>query len=146
MASREYELMKQFYETSEIGHQFAKPLKEGATAIIEFEGDPETYTMVKHKGRSVLKPGKPKKAEIYFWFSKAAVDYLFNPPTTDPQEYVNRLLDCLLDKEKPVKMKLLTSIVNGWRMGYVAMLKLGGPRAIATIAKLGIKIPARFLK
>ena len=146
MASKEYDIMKEFYETSEIGHQFAKPLKEGATAIVEFEDDPETYTLVKHRGRSVLKPGKPKKAEIYFWFSKAAVDYLFNPPSTDPQEYVNKLLECLLSKEKPVKMKLLTSIVTGWRMGYVAMMKLGGRKAIATIAKLGIKIPARFLK
>ncbi len=146
MASREYEMMKQFYETSDIGHQFAKPLKEGATAIIEFEGDPEAYTMVKHRGRSVLKPGKPKKAEIYFWFSKAAVDYLFNPPAEDPQEYVNRLLECLLSKDRPVKMKLLTSIVTGWRMGYIGMMKLGGPRAISTIAKLGIKIPTRFLR
>lgn len=146
MASKEFDLMKEFYEKSEIGHYVAKPLKEGATAIVEFEGDPDTYAMIKHKGKTVLKVGKPEKAEIYFWFSKAAMQYLFYPESKDTKEYVNRLLDCMISKDKPVKMKLLASIVTGWRKGYISMMKIGGTRAISTIAQLGVKIPARFLK
>ncbi|MEW5947612.1 MAG: hypothetical protein AB1742_15595 [bacterium] len=148
MGTEGYERMKRFYEESEIGHQIAAPLVEGATAIVEFDGDPETYTLVKVKGRSVLKPGRPQKADIYFRFSAGAINYLFEPPTADAADYVNRLCDCLLETDpgKKVEFKLLQSLVTGWRKGYIAMMKLGGPRAISTVAKVGIRIPAKFLK
>jgi len=148
MGSDGYQRMKKFYEESDIGHQLAAPLKEGTRAVVEFVGDQQLYGMEKVKGRTVLTPGKPEKAEIYFKFSEGSIDYLFNPPADDAADYINRLCDCLLEKDpnKKVELKLLTSVVDGWRKGYIAMMMLGGPRAVSTIAKIGIKIPARFLR
>lgn len=145
--SQGYEILKKFYEESEIGHQVAKSLKEGTCAMIEFEGDPKIYKMHKKEGRTIIEEGKPEKAEMYFKFSNHALFYLFNPPTDNVSDYVNRLCDCVMEKDslKRVEVKLLTSVIDAWRKGYISMMKLGGARAIATVATLGIRIPKKLL-
>lgn len=145
--SQGYEILKKFYEESEIGHQVAKSLKEGTCAIIEFEGDPKIYKMHKKEGRTIIEEGKPEKAEMYFKFSNYALFYLFNPPTDNVSDYVSRLCDCVMEKDstKRVEVKLLTSVIDAWRKGYISMMKLGGTRAIATVATLGIRMPKKLL-
>lgn len=148
MGKEGYERMKRFYEESEIGHQMAAPLKQNAVAFVEFDGDDQIYDLIKIDDRSVLRPKECERADIYFKFSSGSIDYLFDPPTESAEDYINRLCDCLLEKDpsKKVELKLLTSIIDGWRKGYIAMMKLGGPRGISTVAKIGIRIPGKFLR
>ncbi|MFH1537487.1 MAG: hypothetical protein ABIH66_00915 [bacterium] len=148
MGKEGYERMKRFYEESEVGHQMAAPLKQKAVAYVEFQGDDQIYELIKIENRSVLRPKESERAEIFFKFSRGSIDYLFEPPSENVEDYINRLCDCMLEKDpsKKVEMQLLTSIVDGWRKGYIAMMKLGGTRAIATVARIGIRIPGKFIK
>jgi len=151
MAERLAKRIEQFYNTSDLAQQIARPLKEGAVAEVQFEGDPESYMMIKEGGRSVFRQGKPASPQIYMKYSQGAVDYLLAVKGEDKkalEEYVTRFSECILnptDKRK-IEFKLCTNVLTGARMGYFGMMLLGGKKAVKLITQLGIKIPARYLK
>ncbi|MFH1537480.1 MAG: hypothetical protein ABIH66_00880 [bacterium] len=143
-----HDRMKRFFEESDIGHGTAAPLRQKAVAFAEFEGDVEKYELVKLGKRCVLRPRKSKKAEVLFRFSKGSIDHLFEPPPESVHDFINRFFDCLIEKapSKKAVVKLLTSIFDGWRKGYINMLLQGGGRAIPTMSKVGINIPLKLLR
>lgn len=150
MGDELFRKMKDFYDTSPLPQKVTQPLKEGAVAEVEFEDDPQTYMMIKEGGRSVFRPGKPKKPQVYLKFSKAAVDYLLEVKGDDQaaiEEYVSRLGECLLNPtpERWMKFKLCANLVTGSRMGYFSMMRLGGKKAVDLAFKMGIKIPRKYL-
>lgn len=151
MATELFLKMREFYEKSPLAQKVAAPLKEGAVAEVEFEGDPGTYMMIKEGGKSVFKEGKPNKPQIYMKFSQGAVDYLLEleqQGTQDVQEYVARFADCILNPtpERRIQFKLCANIVTGARMGYFGMMRLGGKKALDLVLKMGIKVPKKFIK
>lgn len=151
MGNELYLRMKQFYDVSPLAQKVAAPLKEGAVAELHFEGDPETYMMIKEGGKSVVRPGKPKRPEIYLKLNAGAVDYLLElaeKGQEDIEEYVSRFGECILNPtpERKIEFKLCANLVTGARMGYFGMMRLGGKRALDLALKLGIKVPKKFLK
>lgn len=151
MASELFERMKYFYDNSKLAQKVAAPLKEGACAEVQFEGDPGTYMMIKEGGKSVFKEGKPAKPEIYMKFSQGAIDYLLEleqKGVEDVEEYVTRFAECILNPtpERKIEFKLCANVLTGARMGYFGMMRLGGKKAIDLVLKMGIKIPKKFLK
>ena len=145
------EKMSRFYNTSPLAQKVAAPLKEGAVAEVRFEGDPGSYMMVKEKGRSVFRAGKPPKPQIYMEFSNEAAEWLLAIPGEDQkaiEDYIEKFGTCILDPTPTrwVKFKLCTNVVTGARMGYFGMMRLGGRKALNLTLKLGIKVPGRFLK
>ena len=150
MSEELYERMKKFYNESPLPQKVTKPLKEGAVAEVEFDGDPATYMMIKEGGRSLFKPGKPKKPEVYMKFNRGAVDYLLAVKGDDEkaiEEYVSRLGECVLNPtpERWLQFKLCANVLTGARMGYFGMMRMGGRKAFDLALKLGIKIPKKFL-
>ncbi len=151
MAEKLAKRIENFYNSSDLAQQIAKPLKEGAVAEVQFEGDPESYMMIKEGGRSVFRQGKPASPQIYMKYSKGAVDYLLAVKGTDKkdlEEYVTRFSECILNPtdQRKIEFKLCTNVLTGARMGYFGMMLLGGKKAVKLITKLGIKIPARYMK
>ena len=149
MGNELYLRMKQFYEVSTLAQKVAAPLKEGAVAELQFEGDPETYLMIKEGGKSLVRPGKPKRPEIYMKFSAGAVDYLLElaqKGQDDIEEYVSRFGECILEPTpaRKIEFKLCANVVTGARMGYFGMMRLGGRKALNLAFKLGIKVPKKF--
>jgi len=143
--------IEKFYNQSPLAQMVAKPLKEGAVAEVQFEGDPESYMMIKEGGRSVFRKGKPKSPQIYMKYSRGAVDYLLEIPGEDKaalEEYISRFSECILSpgKDRKIEFKLCTNVLTGARMGYFGMMLLGGRKAVALVTKLGIKIPRQYLK
>jgi len=143
--------IEKFYNQSPLAQMVAKPLKEGAVAEVQFEGDPESYMMIKEGGRSVFRKGKPKSPQIYMKYSRGAVDYLLEIPGEDKaalEEYISRFSECILSpgKDRKIEFKLCTNVLTGARMGYFGMMLLGGRKAVALVTKLGIKIPQQYLK
>ena len=133
MSEELYEKMKSYYESSDLPQKVTEPLKEGAVAEVQFEGDPETYMMIKEGGKSVFRKGKPKKPQVYMKFSRAAVEYLMelqDAGKEEVEEYVARFGECILNptKERWVQFKLCTNVVTGARMGYFGMMRKGGKR------------------
>jgi hypothetical protein len=151
MATELFERMNHFYTQSTLAQKVAAPLKEGAVAEVQFEGDPGTYMMIKEGGRSVFKEGKPGKPQIYMKFSKGAIDFLLElqeKGIDDVEEYVTRFATCILEPtpERKIEFKLCANIITGARMGYFGMMRLGGKKALDVVLKMGIKVPAKFLK
>jgi hypothetical protein len=151
MAESVAERMGRFYNSSGLAQKVAAPLKEGAVAEVQFEGDPDSYIMIKEGGKSVFRKGKPAKPQIYMQFSNEAVSWLMEIQGEDKaaiEEYISRFGACILDPTPTrwVKFKLCTNVVTGARMGYFGMMRLGGKKAFDLTIKLGIKIPARFMK
>gem|GEM_PF-2031686 len=151
MSEELFKRMEKFYNSSELAQRVTKPLKEGAVAEVQFDDDPESYMMIKEKGRSVFRKGKPKKPQIYLKFTEGAVDYLLEVKGSDKkatEEYVSRFSECILDPtdERRVVFKLCANVLTGARMGYFGMMLQGGRKAIELVSRLGIKIPKRFLK
>lgn len=146
--SESFSKLKEFFEKNEIAQRIVEPLAEGATARVEFEGDEKIYALVKMKGKPTLIEGPPSKQEVVFVFSKEAVDYITSIQSEKVEDYVRALNECVLKPTKTrwMRFKLTTTLVDAWKKGYVEMVKLGGKEAIKTLAKLGIKIPSRFLK
>jgi hypothetical protein len=150
MAEKLAKRIEKFYNSSDLAQQIAKPLKEGAVAEVQFEGDPDSYMMIKEGGRSVFRKGKPGTPQVYMKYSKGAVDYLLEVTGTDKkamEEYVTRFSECILNPtdQRKIEFKLCTNVLTGARMGYFGMMLLGGKKAVKLITKLGIKIPARYL-
>lgn len=150
MAEKLADRIQEFYNTSDLAQQVARPLKEGAVAEVQFEGDPESYMMIKEGGRSVFREGKPTSPQIYMKYSKGAVDYLLAVKGSDKkalEEYVSRFSECILNPKdnRRIEFKLCTNVLTGARMGYFGMMLLGGKKAVKLVSKLGIKIPARYL-
>ena len=148
MSHELYLRMKDFFETNPVTKKLAAPLKEGAVAWIQFEGDDTSYTLIKENGMSVLRSGKPEKAELYMKLNKGAIDYLFELQSDNVQDYALRLFECAIrpTPERRVEGKLTTSLLDAYRKGYIKMLLMGGPKAISWAAQLGIQIPKKFLK
>lgn len=151
MASELYLKLKDFYETSSLALKVAQPLKKGAVAEVQFEGDPESYSLIKEADRSVIKPGKPKKPEIYMKFTATAVDYLYElhqQGKNDIEEWMTRFSECILNptKERKIEFRICANLVTVARMGYFGMMRLGGKRAFSIAMKLGVKVPKKFLK
>ncbi len=151
MASELYLKLKDFYDNSSLALKVTKPLKKGAVAEVQFEGDPESYALLKEKDHSVLKPGKPEKPEIYMKFTAAAVDYLYElhqQKQDDIEEWMTRFSECIINptKERKIEFRICTNLVTVARMGYFGMMRLGGKRAFSIAMKLGIKVPKKFLK
>ncbi len=140
--------VRDFLEVNEITRKVVEPLKEGAVAWVEIEGDPQPYTLIKKEGRSHFIEGKPEKPEVYFKFSKEAIDYLLSFKSDKIEDYVDRLSECMLNPTETrwIKFNLLTTMLDAARKGYIKMVLLGGKKALKTLAKLGIKIPKKFLK
>lgn len=143
--------MGEFYNSSELSQLVTKPLKEGAVAEVQFDGDPESYMMIKEKGRSIFRKGKPNKPQVYMKFNRGAVDYLTEVQGSDKnaiEEYVARFSECILNPtdERRVEFKLTSNVLTGARMGYFGMMMLGGKKALALVKKLGIKIPKKLLQ
>lgn len=150
MSDVAYRKMKDYYDRSDIPQQVTSSLKEGAVAEVQFEGDPETYMMIKEKGRSYFRVGKPNKPEIYMKFNEGAVDYLMGVEGAGKpaiQEYAARFSQCILTptKERKIQFKLCTNVLTAGRKGYFGMMLKGGKTAINLVSTLGIKIPKRFL-
>ena len=151
MSDELFQKMEKFYNSSDLSQKVTKPLKEGAVAEVQFDGDPEHYMMVKEGGRSVFRKGKPDKPQVYMKFSKGAVEYLLEVKGSDKEaieEYVARFSECILDPtpDRRVQFKLCANVLTGARMGYFGMMLLGGKKAVNLVKALGIKIPKRFLK
>lgn len=148
MTNSPYSKLKKFFENNKVAQRIVEPLKEGATARVEFEGDKNVYTLVKKGGKPTLLKKTPEKQEVVFVFSEEAVDYIISVKSDDVKDYVKALNDCVLfpTKTRWMRFKLTTTLIDAWRKGYMNMLKLGGKDAMKTVAKLGIKIPSRFLK
>jgi len=149
MASELFTRMREFYDRSELPQKVTKTLKEGAVAEVEFEGDDETYMMIKEGGRSHMRPGKPQKPQIYMKFSLEAVEWLMalgGDSEEDIEEYVSRFGECILNPTPTrwIKFKLCTNVITGARMGYFGMMKAGGKKALDLALKMGLKIPAKF--
>jgi hypothetical protein len=151
MAETIAEKMGEFYNESPLAQKIAAPLKDGAVAEVKFEGDPESYQMIKEGGRSHFRKGKPAKPQVYMEFSKGAVEWIMEIEGDDQEaieQYIERFGTCILDPtpERWAKFKLCTNVVTGARMGYFGMMSLGGKKALNLTIKLGIKIPKRFMK
>jgi len=140
--------IQEFFEVNEITRKVVEPLKEGAVAWVEIEGDPQPYTLIKKGGRSYIIEGKPEKPEVYFKFSKEAIDYLLSLKSEKIEDYVDRLSECLLNPTPTrwIKFNLLTTMLDAARKGYVKMVMLGGKKALKTLTLLGIRIPKKLLK
>jgi len=151
MSKSHSERMSEFYNTSPLAQKVAAPLKDGAVAEVRFEDDPDSYQMLKQKGKSVFIKGKPKKPQVYMEFSKEAVDWMLEIEGDDQaaiEEYIEKFGTCILDPTPArwVKFKLCANVVTSARMGYFGMMRLGGRKALDLSFKLGIKIPKRFMK
>ena len=143
--------IERFYNQNPLAQMVAKPLKEGAVAEVQFEGDPDSYMMIKEGGRSVFRKGKPKSPQIYMKYSAGAVEYLMEIQGEDKQaleEYITRFSECILSPAggRKIEFKLCTNVLTGARMGYFGMMLLGGRKAIGLVTKLGVKIPRQYLK
>lgn len=140
--------IQEFFEVNEITRKVVEPLKEGAVAWVEIEDDPQPYTLIKKGGRSYIMEGKPEKPEVYFKFSKEAIDYLLSTNSDRIEDYVERLSECMLNptSRRWIKFNLLTTMLDAARKGYVRMVLLGGKKALKTLAALGIKIPKKLFK
>jgi len=150
MATSLFERMRYFYGKSPLAQKVAAPLKEGAVAEVQFEGDPGTYMMIKEGGRSVFKEGKPNKPQLYMKFNEGAVNYLLEleeKGLDDVEEYVTRFSECILDPTpaRKIELKLCANVVTGARMGYFGMMRLGGKKALNLVMRMGIKVPKKFL-
>ncbi len=150
MSDVAFKKMKDYYDKSNIPQEVTSSLKEGAVAEVQFEGDSETYMMIKEKGRSHFRVGKPKKPEVYMKFNEGAVDYLMSVEGSGKeaiQQYASRFSECILapTKERKIQFKLCTNVLTAGRKGYFGMMLKGGKTAISLVSSLGIKIPKRFL-
>lgn len=150
MSDTAFRKMKGYYDTSDVPQQVTSTLKEGAVAEVQFDGDPETYMMIKEKGRSHFRVGKPKKPEIYMKMNEGAVDYLMGVQGDGKkaiQEYASRFSECILvpTSDRRIQFKLCTNVLTAGRKGYFGMMLKGGKTAINLVGSLGIKIPKKFL-
>ena len=127
MSDAAFRKMKEYYDNSDIPQQVTSSLKEGAVAEVQFEGDSETYMMIKEKGRSHFRIGKPDKPEIYMKFNEGAVEYLIGVEGSGKaaiQDYASRFSECILTptKERRIQFKLCTNVLTAGRKGYFGMM------------------------
>jgi hypothetical protein len=148
MPSELYLKLKDFYENSKVAQEVTSPLVEGAVAEVQVEGDTGTYMLIREKGRSWFREGKPPKPQMYMKFTKGAIEWLMDVKNDDVGEYVERMGTCVLDPtpERRIEVKICTNLLTAARMGYFRMMMKGGTRALKLAGKLGIKIPQKFLK
>lgn len=138
-----YTRLKKYLEDSDVGHDMAAPLMQGSVVHTDIEGDPQKYELIKICDRCVLRPRKTKRADLYFGFTRGSLDYLLEPCPKNVHDLMNRFFDCLLENraDRKAELKVLVSQLEAAAKGYLKMLKLGGHRAVPTLAKIGVKLP-----
>lgn len=143
-----YQAFKRFFEANEIGNRLIGPLREGAAAIIEFEGDTAIYKVVKVRGRAAFEIGRPASAEIYVRFSRHSVEAILAPNATKPIEYVERFCTLVVepDPAKRIDVKLLCTHGEAIRKGYLGVAAAGGRRLAETLISLGYSLPQEFVR
>lgn len=143
-----YQIFRRFFDANEIGNRILGTLREGAAAILEFEGDPQIYKIVKVRGRALFEPGRPASAEVYLRFSRHAVESLLAPNATRPQEYVQRVVSLLResDPERKIEVKLLSTHGDAMRKGYLGLVAAGGRLLAEALIELRFSLPADFVR
>jgi hypothetical protein len=143
-----YQAFKRFFEANELGNRFIGPLREGAGAIVEFEGDPQSYKVVKVRGRAAMELGRPASAEVYIKLSRHAVEAMLAPNATKPNEYVARFVSLMAepDPAKRIEVKLLCTHGEAIRKGYLGVVAAGGKQLAEALLQLGHSLPAEFVK
>lgn len=143
-----YQAFKRFFEANELGNRFIGPLREGAAAIVEFEGDPQSYKVVKVRGRALMELGRPASAEVYLKLSRHAVESMLAPNATKPAEYVGRLVALMAepDPSKRIELKLLCTHGEAIRKGYLGVVASGGKQLAEALLQLGHSLPHEFVK
>jgi hypothetical protein len=143
-----YQAFKRFFEANEIGNRLIGTLREGAASIIEFEGDPQIYKIVKIRGRAVFEAGRPASVEAYVKFSRHAVEYILAPNATKPAEYVQRFTALMLepDPAKRIELKLLCTHGEAIRKGYLGVVASGGKTLAEALVSLHFSLPAEFVR
>lgn len=140
------EKLKSFLEDSDVGHDMAAPLRQGCVVFTSIEGDDMKYEFVKTGNKCVLCKRRSKKADMYFKFTRGSLDIILEPPPENVKILMNRIFDCLLEKDETKKAELIifTNFIDAASKGYFKMLRLGGSRAFPALAAVGIKIPLIF--
>lgn len=143
-----YQIFKRFFEANEIGNRLIGTLREGAAAIIEFDGDPQIYKVVKVRGRALFESGRPASAEVYLKFSRHAVEALLAPNATKPLEYVQRMSQLMSEPDplKRLEIKLLSTHGEAVRKGYLGVVAAGGKLLASSLAALHFALPHEFVK
>jgi hypothetical protein len=143
-----YQAFKRFFEANEIGNRLTGPLREQAAAIVEFEGDPQIYKIVKIRGRAAFEQGRPASAEVYIKFSRFSVEALLAPNATKPAEYVDRFCLLLVDTDpgRRIEFKLLCTHGEAIRKGYLGVVAAGGKRLAEVLIPMGYGMPQDFVR
>lgn len=143
-----YQAFKRFFEANEIGNRLIGPLREQAAAIVEFEGDPQIYKIVKVRGRAVFEHGRPASAEVYVKFSRFAVEAILAPNATKPSEYVERFCQLAAESDpvKRIEFKLLCTQGEAIRKGYLGIIASGGKQLVDMLAPMGYSLPQDFVR
>ncbi len=120
MSDEQFRKMSAFFESNDIPQEVTKSLRKGAVAEVEFEGDPNTYVMVKEGGRSVFRRETPEKRQVYMKYYGDAVDYLTSIEASGKQgvqEYAVRFSECILDPipGRRIEFKLCCNVVTAAR-------------------------------
>lgn len=136
-----FETMRRFYAESPACLKAAKPIKEGASSLVMFEGDDRPYALVREKGVSVLRPGRPEDPDMFFRFTAGAVEALASLRTRSVGEYATRIFDLILSEDPRCRVdyRLFSDFATLFRRGYVGILLLGGPAVLAYGARHGVK-------
>jgi hypothetical protein len=143
-----YQIFKRFFEANEIGNRLVASLREGSACVLEFEGDPQMYKVVKVRGRALFESGRPAKAEVYLKLSRHAVEALLALEMNRPEAYVERFI-ALLEEVEPtqrIELKLLCSQGEAMRKGYLGIVAAGGRPFADSLARMNYAFPSGFLK
>lgn len=143
-----YQAFKRFFEANEIGNRLIGTLREGAASIVEFEGDPQIYKIVKIRGRAVFEAGRPASVEAYVKFSRHAVEMLLAPNATKSSEYVQRFAGLLTesDPSKRIEIKLLCTHGEAIRKGYLGVVAAGGKTLAEALVALHFALPSELVR
>ena len=148
MPSELYLKLKDFYENSKVAQDVTSCLVDGAVAEVHIDGEEGCFMLIREKGKSHLREGKPPKPEMFMKFNKGAIEYMMDLKTDSVEDYVERLGECVFfpTPDRKVEVKICTNLITAARMGYFKMMLKGGKKAVAMVGRLGIKIPGKFLK
>jgi hypothetical protein len=143
--SESYALLKQFFETREVGKRAAAPLKRGAEAgLLLGDAAPGVeYRFTVENGRPEVLEGKAKDPDFILTLPAAAVKKLVAVQGEDPGDFGVAFFSQVLAKEpeERVKIKLHSGLITLTRRGYLGVLALGGPKVIVWLARKGLSGP-----
>lgn len=139
-----FQAFRRFFDVNEIGPRLVATLREGSGAVIEFEGDPQPYGIVKERGQGLLRVGRPDDADVHVRLTRRAVEALLAPNATRPDEYIDRLV--VLMEEKWIQVRLLSSTGDAMRKGYLGVVAAGGRSLADGLVRLGFPVPAGLVR